>query len=1037
MGVVLHLALAVAVAQAAVPVGPSGDVLGPAGVAPVVLADLPDLEVQLSVQDGFVVLVEPSSGIELSDGSWPPDTVTPWAEGGVERLVRADASGRVTRVVWGSGRRMDLVRDADGRVIEVTGPGTARRRVTYTNGVQVEDTLGSGWLARQDADRSWVIRDGSGRQVRVEVDPATNRIVSWEDPRGGRTSVRQVDDLAEVVGPGGAVWRVSTTSSGGFVEQPDGLRWTWQSDTEGRLASMSDPLGLEGRWRYDSAGRLVRAELGGRNESVTRDPDGRILDWTSWGGTTAQLRWDGGRVTQVVDPTGAAVVLERDGVGRVDAVLSRTGGRWELDYDLDGQVQGVVDPVGRTLELRRDGAGRITGVTYEGQNLRIDRDSAGRVVGVVDPRGVRTGLVRESTGRLREVRWPGQSMRIERDSAGEVVGVRHGTTEVFVRRDAAGRPISAGPIAWTRDIMGRVDRLASPGIDFLFQRDVVGRLTAIRAGDSTLAVQRNLVGEPMRWSGGHAPVRVERDAAGRVVMEEVGGDTSRASRGARGHTERVDSHRGTWHWSRGPDGSVLRVEGPDGVGVGTDRDEAGRVVLARLPGGGIVRRVFQEGVVMEQVDAAGGEVVTRAAWSPDLTGQLAWAQVDDAPRLVWKTASDGSLVAIESGEDEESAWYFGPHLDRGPGGWVRVADLLGRTTELMVGETWPAWGAIGGAWAYERAPTGALTRITGAEGAFDILHDAFGKLVGVTSSDTHWTIEWDAMGRPHRLNRPGGPVGIHWAPGQVSGTPLATGPGADTAWIDSTTGAVAWSRARASTVGGGAGAPSAGAALLPGNLGARLEDALGLMPIRWGHQTGVADSAGLDPIGGRGGISVFTGGPELFTGGALDPASCERTDGTLDWPWVVDAGDTRVSRTVWDPSGWRAESRWGEPLQLAHQLGLIELPETSTGPAAPVAYPWLPAALDAQVSTFGPTRGRIPVEAELEPIVGRILLHLMNGEGAVSWEVVLGDVMPSDALGHLPPGVFISGVHGAAVGPDPLVSTPLSKKVVAGWDGLL
>lgn len=1022
----------VGVASGALPSGPDGGVLGPDGIEPVLLADLPDIRAELRIEDGALVLRDRESGAVQPDGVWPEGTVTHWPDPTGGLLVRADDNGRLESVIWASGRRMRIERDAGGRVVAVYGPGTNQRRVSYDAGVRVEDTLGTKWSAFEDDQRVWVVRDGVGRQVRLELEPETGRIQSWEDPRGFVSTVHERGDVTDVVGPGGAVWRVGALEGGGFLETPDGLRWSWDDHPSGEVRLIRDPLGLEARWEYDASGRMLMAELGGRRQSVERDASGRITSWTDALGARLQLRWDGERVSQVIDASGAAVTLERDATGRVEALLTRSGGRWVLEYDLDGNLNAVQDPAGRVLKMSHNGSGRVVGASYQERQIRLDRDSAGRIVGVVDPRGVRTGLVRDPTGRVRTIRQVGASMQIERDAAGEMVTVRRGAAEVFIRRDVAGRPISAGPITWTRDLMGWIDKMVSPGIALTFGRDAVGRLTSVRSEDSTLKVSRNLLGEPMHWQGADADVRVERDAAGRISLEAIGDTVLRVLRGVRGQVERIEAARGVWRWSRGADAALLRVEGPDGVGVGADRDLAGRLVFARMPGGGMVRRAFEDGLVVEQVDDAGGTVVAQAAWSPDVFGRIAWAQVDDGPLVTWKTGPDGALVAIESDDTPDENWSFSQHMDRGSGGWVRVGDMLGRTTELMVGETWPAWGAVGGAWAYQRSEAGALERVTGADGAFDVEHDQFGKLSTVRTTATEWQIQWDAMGRPQRLVRPGGAMDVLWGPGQVTGTPLATGTNGETAWMDIEGGALAWSRERRDDV-----TPSAGAILLPGGLGARVEDALGVVRMRWGYQTGVADSAVLDPLGGRGGISLFAGGPELFVGGALDAASSERTDGTLDWPWSVDVGQARVARTVWDPAGWEPQSDWGAPVRIAEKLGLVDVPLGQGSERLPTAYAWLPGSVQDVSAPIGPPRGRVDVAAELPPLEARILEHLSAGEGGLGWDVVVGAVVTDAEIGHLPPGVHIGGLErGSREGQD-FSRAEMAKKVVAGWGGLL
>jgi len=348
----------------------------------------------------------------------------------------------------------------------------------------------------------------------------------------------------------------------------------------------------------------------------------------------------------------------------------------------------------------------------------------------------------------------------------------------------------------------------------------------------------------------------------------------------------------------------------------------------------------------------------------------------------------------------------------------------------MVTDTWPVWGAVGGAWTYVRGTAGAVSEVHGEATSFRLQHDGFGRLVGVHGDGGSWRVEWDAMGRPGRLERPFHRHDVLWAPGQVAGTPLATGPDGSTAWMDTGSGARAWSEER---VGGAA--VRAGAVTLPGDLTTRVEDALGLMPVRWGVGTGLSDSAALDPIGGRGGLVLFSGGPELFLGGALDPVSSDRTDGTVDWPWMPQLERPRVRRGVWDPESWAPVSDWGQPLVLASQLGLVNIPDPTGHETRPVAWSWLPDSLDRSPHAIGPARGEIDLQAELEPIVYRVLEHLRDGEGPLTGQVVIGPLVEREEVGDLPPGLLLPGL-GASSKVD--FSRPsLSKKLVASWGGLL
>ena len=53
---------------------------------------------------------------------------------------------------------------------------------------------------------------------------------------------------------------------------------------------------------------------------------------------------------------------------------------------------------------------------------------------------------------------------------------------------------------------------------------------------------------------------------------------------------------------------------------------------------------------------------------------------------------------------------------------------------------------------------------------------------------------------------------------------------------------------------------------------------------------------------------------------------------------------------MWDPGDWAPESSWGDPVALAHGLGLVELPEKRGEERLAGAYPWLPDSIQASAA---------------------------------------------------------------------------------------
>jgi hypothetical protein len=216
-----------------------------------------------------------------------------------------------------------------------------------------------------------------------------------------------------------------------------------------------------------------------------------------------------------------------------------------------------------------------------------------------------------------------------------------------------------------------------------------------------------------------------------------------------------------------------------------------------------------------------------------------------------------------------------------------------------------------------------------------------------------------------------------------------------------------------------------------------MEDALGVIAIRRVLGGAIADSAAMDPIGHWGGISLFTGGPELMSGVALEPAALDRTDGTIEWPWGPRGQRPAVLRNLWDASAWDAEVDWGDPLSLARSLGVVDVPAGQGTLPGDTAVPWLPASLDQRACPVGPAPGYLGLEEELDPLVWRIIVHLANTEGAIDWDTVAGPLIDPAEVGRLPPGLSIPGLHNLDAPPDQLQHPSLEQKVLASWSGLL
>lgn len=245
------------------------------------------------------------------------------------------------------------------------------------------------------------------------------------------------------------------------LRTPEGRHYTLDYDEDGRLTQ----AGLVGlppyRLSYGADGQLTELRRGDltmlRLEPI--DEGGESLDATFADGAKERLIYEQGLLVAAMDGTGGRLELQRDPLGRVDAVVDALGNavRYERDDD-DALGVTVIHPNGSREVWQSDG---------DALSVHVDGQPLGRVTGTEG-----TERAEYADGHAIEITW---------DADRPVKGVNE-ETEVAFTYDADGRVTAerqgAIEIAYVYDSEGNLESfVTSDGQQARFSYDTDGLLT--------------------------------------------------------------------------------------------------------------------------------------------------------------------------------------------------------------------------------------------------------------------------------------------------------------------------------------------------------------------------------------------------------------------------------------------------------------------------------------------------------------------------------------------------------------------------------
>ncbi|MFF7868789.1 DUF6531 domain-containing protein [Streptomyces qaidamensis] len=236
--------------------------------------------------------------------------------------------------------------------------------------------------------------NSSGQPLRFTYDKRL-RVTSWTDTNN-RSYTYRYDSRDRCVAEGGEAGHITV------VLDYDGTDPAWP---DCRITTLTSAEGATTTFVVNDNSQVVAEidPLGGAVRT-TFDDDHHVVSRTDQlGHTTALIRDELGRPTEVTRPDGAAFRFEYGVHGQLTVIGRPDGLGWRRTHDERGNCTEMTDPAGATTRFTYDEAGRVMRVVDALGNARAVRcDAAGLPVAMTDPLGNTTTWVRDAFGRITE-----------------------------------------------------------------------------------------------------------------------------------------------------------------------------------------------------------------------------------------------------------------------------------------------------------------------------------------------------------------------------------------------------------------------------------------------------------------------------------------------------------------------------------------------------------------------------------------------------------------------------------------------------------
>lgn len=698
-------------------------------------------KIELS-RDALGYLLRERSGLAYrfaligEDGNWPVSSIEDRAGHRVELL--RDARGRLIAILDSGRRRFPVVSDEQGRIVEIHGPHPSADvdiplvRYVYDRAgdlVEVHDALGN--VRRYEYRAHLLVRetDRAGLSFYFEYD---NGAGPGREPHDTRKPAIQARCL-RTWGDGGIYdHRLEYGEGQTAVINSLGARDLYWHNDDGLVERAQDPLGHSAKVVLDEwTCELAEIDELGRTTRRAYDARSNIIEQVWPDGTTARFAHDEhDQLVRAIDQNGGWWQWRRDARGCLLTRVGPDGGRLRLVW-LGAQVEVIVDGRGSVTRLEYDAAGNLARVRLpDGGAPSWTYDRIGRWIASQSPTGAIQKLTRNLAGQVVEVYDPdGLHRRLNLDGEGRPV-----------RIEDQHRVIELGYVG-----MGRLALRRDAGIETRYHYDTEQQLIGLtNALGDRYVFERDIRGDVIAETGWAGDRReLERDPAGQIAK------LTRPSRSS-----------ATYTWNR--TGKLEQVTYDDGTteryayradGLLTHaRNETCTIKLERDPIGRVIREWQDEHWIESTWDRGGERIGMRSSFGThieierDVMGRWAALRVDER----WTATTTRNLLGNE--------------IDRSiPGGardrWNR--DLLGRPSQHQVWNGRAVVRDIRYTWNVDARLDRLLDALAGQSTEYE--HDPLGRLAWAKRGDSAELRLPDAIGNLYRsgerIDRQYGPDG--------------------------------------------------------------------------------------------------------------------------------------------------------------------------------------------------------------------------------------------------------------------------------------
>ncbi|WP_033287996.1 RHS repeat-associated core domain-containing protein [Amycolatopsis jejuensis] len=578
----------------------------------------------------------------------------------------------------------------------------------------------------------------------------TGALLSLTDRHGHRIDYLRDAEGTPVEVQHSAGYRVRVTTSGGRVTAyhsigagPD-VELVRFGYTDGRLTEVVNPSGAAMQYAYDDAGRIVSwTDRNGEWYRYHYDPAGRVVRTEGSGGfLSGTMEYDtDNRITRSVDSLGHTTEFRLDETGQLVAETDPLGNTTQYAWDAYDHLLRETDPLGRTTSYTYDGLGALLSVTA--------------------PDGARTTYERNEFGSPVSMTAPsGLVKRWEYDEDGNLLREIEPDGATITRTYDA-----RGVLTSVTDATGATTRIESDasglplavtdarGGTTRYDRDRFGRIVAIttpagaqdRFGytvDGRLAWHRDADGALDQWTyDGEGNARAHTDAGAAVSVGEYTHFDLLAAE------NRADGTRVSFGYDT--ERRLTTVTNEQGLVWHHEYDAAGNLVRETDFGGVTAQyRYDAAGQLAERTDPAG-----TSTFRYDLAGNVV-EHTAGAVTTQYSYDPDGRLTGADDGRTRVT-------LERDAAGRITVETVNGRTIRS----------------AYDAAGR-RIRRQTpsGAESTWDY---AGGEPVALHAGGRTLRFDRDAAGREIRRTLDTGvTVGHAWSPAaQLLAQTISTGTG--------------------------------------------------------------------------------------------------------------------------------------------------------------------------------------------------------------------------------------------------------------------